>query len=63
VDYAQKSKAADPDSWHANYVLAELYFDQAEYKQAQRAIDQAIIAMPDNLDLRDLRAEIQKKLH
>jgi len=62
VAYAQKSKAADPNSWHANYVLAELYFDQAEYKKAQRAIDQAIIAMPDNLDLRDLRAEIQKKL-
>ncbi len=62
VVYAQKSIAKNPDSWHANYVLAELYSDQAEYELAKKAIEQAIIGMPDNLDLRQLRAEILEKL-
>ena len=62
VEYAQKSITKNPDSWHANYVLAELYSDQAKYVQAKEAIERAIIAMPDNLDLRQLRAEILEKL-
>ena len=62
VEYAQKSIAKNPDSWHANYVLAELYSDQAKYVLAKEAIERAIIAMPDNLDLRQLRAEILEKL-
>ena len=39
-----------------------LYSDQAKYVLAKEAIQRAIIAMPDNLDLRQLRAEILEKL-